>query len=145
MFKKLIFIIPLTLAAGLAAPAHALDDIVTTAIDEPTTVSAPVAPLAETSSANDGPAASADQADSNADDATEPNADNANDAAPTIEISDPENIMSCSGMLDCIEENIDPETWPLILSASALILTILLIIIINLIANRKTKKIREEA
>lgn len=43
-----------------------------------------------------------------------------------------------------LKEIADPETWPLILSAAALILTILLIIIINLIAHRKSRKIREE-
>lgn len=143
MFKKLIFIIPLALATLLPLPVYAdtLDDINTEAIDEPTDAQSSDPSIIET------PAPLGEQETAN-------NAEqNPEAAAENTQVNSPEEVASLEGattnpiisnIKEKIEEVVDPETWPLILSAAALVLTIALILIINIIAHSKSKKIREE-
>ena len=143
MFKKLIFIIPLAFATLLPLPVYAdsLDEVNTEVLDEPTDTQSSDPSIIET------PAPLGEQETTNNSESTTEVTTN------DSQVNSPEEVASLEGtttnpifsdIKEKIEEVVDPENWPLILSAAALVLTIILILTINLIAHNKSKKIREE-
>lgn len=145
MFKKLIFIIPLTIVALMSAPVatYALEDeVFTGTIAEP--IDTPTGDIPSENDATD-PATPAEPSDTTPTESSDATPDDSSSGAPTPEAEPSDEPESTSNpVLDQIAKIVDPELWPLILSACALGLSVILIIIINLVARRKSKKIMNQ-
>lgn len=153
MFKKLIFIIPVAILTLSSAPlsAHACDYICpegqetceSPCSDEPSIITGTIAePTGDTAeiltTSEDAPAAT--PTDESQNNEVTP-AEDAETAAPAEKgpfIATIEQFAE-----EQLNFTLDHETWPLVLSASALTLTVILIIIINLVARRKARKFAE--
>lgn len=146
MSKKLIFIISLVIATlSLGTPAHVAyaEEVINGTISEP--IDTPVSvvddnnitpePTTPIENPDDTPAEVAPSVSDNQ--TSEP-------INQTTDDNQDENLFL--EVKEYIEEaiDLDPETWPLVLSAAALVLTIIFIVIINLVTHRKSRKIREE-
>lgn len=163
MFKKLIFIIPVAIFTLISSPSstYACDytcpegqetcanpcndepgDLITGAIAEPTGDTAEILTTAET---EDTPTTIP------TDDSQENNTPLITESTEDTEVSTEQNpIAPVIAKIEQFTEEklgftLNSETWPLVLSASALILTVILIIIINLIARHKTRKATAKA
>lgn len=159
MFKKLIFIIPVAVFTLISMPAsvHACDytcpeeqetcanpcdgestDLITGEIAEPIGDTAEILTTVETG-------------DTATDTTQEDNTPVVAEDAENTETSTEENPLApvVAQIEQFAEEKfgftLNSETWPLVLSASALILTVILIIIINLIAHHKARKATAKA
>ena len=162
MFKKLIFTISVGMVGiftliSMPNSTYATGDIITVTIEEPTISSEEALAIAETFDTTTSETVPADETPLPDEAAPSDEIESTGEVIPatdsTAENAE-ETVMNrfdaiVTSALTFIEEQfgvtIDRETVPLILSAAALILTVLLIIIINLIAHKKSRKIIEKS
>jgi hypothetical protein len=162
MFKKLIFTISVGMVGiftliSMPNSTYATGDIITDTIEEPTISSEEALAIAETFDTTTSETVPADETPLPDEAAPSDEIESTGEVIPatdsTAENAE-ETVMNrfdaiVTSALTFIEEQfgvtIDRETVPLILSAAALILTVLLIIIINLIAHKKSRKIIEKS
>lgn len=160
MFKKLIFIIPVAIFTLISAPtstyacdyvcpegqetcenpcSNSFDGPIIGTIAEPTGDTAEILTTDETP--DDAPATTVDESQ-------------ANELATLVTTGEnDETPVEKNPIIAKIEQlaeeklgfTLNSETWPLVLSASALILTVILIIIINLIARSRARKATAKA
>lgn len=152
MFKKLIFIIPVAIFTLISTPVstYACDyvcpegqetcdnpcaddpvNLITGEIAEPTGDTAEILTMAEVEEAP----------------ATVPGESSVASISENIEDAEKNPVIAKIEQLaeEKLGFTLDSETWPLVLSASALILTVILIIIINLVARSKSRKATAKA
>lgn len=162
MFKKLIFTISVGMVGiftliSMPNSTYATGDIITDTIEEPTISCEEALAIAETFDTTTSETVPADETPLPDEAAPSDEIESTGEVIPatdsTAENAE-ETVMNrfdaiVTSALTFIEEQfgvtIDRETVPLILSAAALILTVLLIIIINLIAHKKSRKIIEKS
>lgn len=160
MFKKLIFIIPVAIFILISAPsityacdyvcpegqetcanpcAEESEELITGTIAEPTGDTAEILTVDETP--DDAPTATVDESQ-------------ANELATLVTTGEnDETPVEKNPIIAKIEQlaeeklgfTLNSETWPLVLSATALITTVILIIIINLVARSKSRKATAKA
>lgn len=162
MFKKLIFTISVGMVGiftliSMPNSTYATGDIITDTIEEPTISSEEALATAEVFDTTTSETVPADETPLPGETAPSDEIESTGEVIPATDNTTENAEETVMGRFDAvvtsaltfIEEQfgvtIDRETVPLILSAAALILTVLLIIIINLIAHKKSRKIIEKS
>lgn len=165
MFKKLIFIIPVAIFTLISAPINTyacdsacpegqetcenpcendFNNLVTGTIAEPT---GDTAEVLTTSENNDAAATPADELPEDTIAAISESNENVNNVENDETTAEKNPVIAKIEQLaeEKLGFTLNSETWPLVLSASALILTVILIIIINLVARSKARKATAKA
>lgn len=162
MFKKLIFIIPVAIFTLISAPlsAHACDYVCPEgqetcenpcpdSFDGPIigTIAEPTGDTAEilTTTADEEDTAATTSTDETAEPDPAAVAGRDEDTESTTDEKNPVIAKIEQLAEEKLGFTLNSETWPLVLSASTLILTVILIIIINLVARSKARKATAKA